>query len=246
MSRAPERQRAVLFDLGNTLAAYYHASDFGPILTEAISAVRDELSRRGKCELALEAAVAAAVMENREAADYRFMPLTDRLERIFRVSLAADPALADTVCERFLAPIFAVGRVYDDVLPALTRLRDAGMRTAIVSNAPWGSPPQLWRRELRRLGLADTVDAVVFCGDVGWRKPAPDIFHHALRKLGCRAAECAFIGDDLRWDIEGSAAVGIRPILIDRDGRHPSYEGERVADLDRLLPLLETRASSAR
>ncbi len=119
MSRAPERQRAVLFDLGNTLAAYYHASDFGPILTQAISAVRDELSRRGRCELPLEAAVTAAAVENREAADHRFMPLTDRLERIFRVSLADDPALANTLCERFLAPIFAVGRVYDDVLPAL-------------------------------------------------------------------------------------------------------------------------------
>ncbi len=174
------------------------------------------------------------------------MPLTDRLERIFRVSLADDPALANTLCERFLAPIFAVGRVYDDALPALARLRQVGMQTAIVSNAPWGSPPQLWRRELRRLGLAGAVDAVVLCGDVWWRKPAPAIFHHALRKLGCRAAECAFVGDDLRWDIEGSAAVGIRPILIDRDGRYPGYEGERVADLDGLLFLLETRASSAR
>ncbi len=54
MSRAPERQRAVLFDLGNTLAAYYHASDFGPILTQAISAVRDELSRRGRCVSCLQ------------------------------------------------------------------------------------------------------------------------------------------------------------------------------------------------
>ena len=30
---------AVLFDLGNTLAAYYHASDFRPILAQDIGAV---------------------------------------------------------------------------------------------------------------------------------------------------------------------------------------------------------------
>ena len=233
---------AVLFDLGNTLAAYYHASEFRPILTEAIGAVRDELSRRGLCAMSLESAMAAAVTENREAPDYRFTPMTERFERIFQVSLTNNPSLAASACERFLAPIFAVARVYDDTLPTLAQLREAGVRTAIVSNAPWGSPPELWRRELRRLGLSDAVDAVVLCGDVGWRKPAPDIFHNAVGKLGCEPAECMFVGDDLRWDIEGSAAVGMRPMLIDRDGRHPEYKGERVAELRGIPAVLKAGA----
>jgi putative hydrolase of the HAD superfamily len=226
---------AVLFDLGNTLAAYYHASEFQPILTAAIGAVRDELSGRGLSTVSLESAMAAAVAENREAADFKFAPMIERLERIFQLPLAHDVSLAQTTCKRFLAPIFAIGRVYDDTLPTLARLRAAGVRTAIVSNAPWGSPPGLWRGELQRLGLLGAVDAVVLCGDVGWRKPAPDIFHHALRALGCRPAESLFVGDDLRWDVEGSAAVGMRPVLIDREGRHRSYTGERVADLGGLL-----------
>jgi putative hydrolase of the HAD superfamily len=92
------------------------------------------------------------------------------------------------------------------------------------------------------LGLSDAVDAVVLCGDVGWRKPAPDIFRNAVSKLGCEPAECIFVGDDLRWDIEGSAAVGMRPILIDRDGRHPEYKGERVAELRGVLAAVETGA----
>lgn len=229
---------AVLFDLGNTLAAYYHPSEFGPILKDAIGAVRDELSRRGLCQVSLEAAVAAAVIENREAADHRFTPMVDRLERIFQVALAHDPSLVEAACERFLGPIFAVGRVYDDTLPSLAQLRSAGVRVGIVSNAPWGSPPKSWRRELQRLNLSAAVDAVVLCGDVGWRKPAPDIFYYALGKLGCEAAECMFVGDDLRWDIEGSAAVGMRPMLIDRDGRHPNYKGERAVNLCEILASL--------
>ena len=228
---------AVLFDLGNTLAAYYHASEFGPILDGAVRAVRDELDRRRLCDVPHEEALRAALAENREAPDYRFAPMAERLERIFKVPLANDPELTLALCERFLAPIFAVGRVYDDALPALEQLREAGIRTAIVSNAPWGSPPALWRRELRRLQLADAVDAVVLCGDVGWRKPAPDIFRHAMAKLACRAEQCVFVGDDLRWDIEGSAAVGMRPVLIDRDGRHPGYTGERVPDLRAMLAI---------
>jgi putative hydrolase of the HAD superfamily len=223
--------RAVLFDLGNTLAEYYHTNEFRPILTEAIGAVRDELSRRGLCRVSLESALAAALAENQEAPDYRFTPMTDRFERIFQVTLTNDSSLAATTCERFLGPIFAVGRVYDDALPTLAQLRESGVLTAIVSNAPWGSPPELWRQELRRLGLSDAVDAVVMCGDVGWRKPAPEIFRHAVNELGCEPADCMFVGDDLRWDIEGSRAAGMRPMLIDRDGRHAEYKGERVREL---------------
>jgi putative hydrolase of the HAD superfamily len=226
---------AVLFDLGNTLAAYYHASEFQPILKNAIGAVHEELARRGLCRVSLESAMPAAITENQEASDFRFVPMAGRLERIFQLSLANDPALAATLCARFLTPIFATGRVYDDALPALAQLRQAGVRTAIVSNAPWGSPPQLWREELRRLGLSEAVDAVVLCGDVGWRKPAPDIFRHAVSQVRCEPAECVFIGDDLRWDIEGSTAVGMRPVLIDRDGRNPAYTGERVEDLREIL-----------
>lgn len=233
---------AVLFDLGNTLAAYYQASEFRPILAKAIGAVHDELSRRGLASVPLESAVDAAINENREAKDYRFSPLIDRLERIFQVPLATDPVLATTVCERFLEPIFAVGRVYSDTLPALAQLRGRGVRTAIVSNAPWGSPPELWRRELARLKLSDAVDAVVLCGDVGWRKPAPVIFNHAAEKLGCLPGRCMFVGDDLRWDIEGSASVGMRPVLIDREGRHPEYRGERIADLHGVLAALDAGA----
>jgi len=228
---------AVLFDLGNTLAAYYHPSEFRPILAAAIRAVRDELSLRGLCDVPFEGALEAANAETREAPDYRFRPMIERLERIFQVPLANDEALATALCRRFLDPIFALGRVYEDALPALEELRKAGVRTAIVSNAPWGSPAELWREELRRLRLVDAVDAVVMCGDVGWRKPAPQIFEHTMRKLDCRPEECVFVGDDIRWDIEGSASVGMRPVLIDRDGRHPEYAGERVSHLHAVLAL---------
>ena len=116
-----------------------------------------------------------------------------------------------------------------------------GYPTAIVSNAPWGSPPEMWHEELARLGLADAVDCVVLCGDVGWRKPAPQIFNFAADKLHRRPDECVFVGDDLRWDIAGSAAVGMQPILIDRDDRHRDHVGVRVGDLHGVLSAVVAR-----
>jgi putative hydrolase of the HAD superfamily len=223
--------KAVLFDLGNTLAAYYRPSQFGPILEHAIRAVLEELRRRDLAAIDFDAAIAIARTENREAGDFRFSPMEDRLIRIFGLSATLDASVLRILCKRFLEPIFSMGHLYDDTLSALARLRTAGYVTAIVSNAPWGSPPLLWHEELGRLGLSKAVDKIVMCGDVGWRKPAPQIFLHAAAQLCVPCERCAFVGDEPTWDIAGSSAVGMRSILIDRDDLHTNYAGTRITHL---------------
>ena len=135
----------------------------------------------------------------------------------FLYTLLALSEVKESVCRAFMTPLFAMAAVYDDALPTLAALRDKGCRTAIVSNTPWGSPTALWREELARLGLAETVDCVVFCDDCGWRKPARQIFDRTLSLLNVKPARCLFIGDDPRWDIAGPEAQGIRAALV----QHP-------------------------
>ena len=230
---------AVLFDLGNTLAAYYHAEQFQPILETAIRNVLDELQRRGHETMEFATALAAALAANREAADFRVRPLAERLVRVFNVESTVDQQVIAALSERFLEPIFAIGSRFEDALPVLSHLRAAGFRTGIVSNSPWGSPAALWRVELQRLDLLEAVDVTVFCGDVGWRKPAKIIFDHAAQLLGVRPERCCFVGDDPKWDVEGAAIAGMWPILIDRDQRHPGYAGARVANLWDVVRRLE-------
>jgi putative hydrolase of the HAD superfamily len=232
------RYRAVLFDLGNTLAAYYRPEQFAPILQRSVSAVTDELRRRGVRTPDADEALAAAHTENREAADFRFAPMRERLARIFGLPADTNPELMHALCTRFLEPIFAIGTVYDDAIPVLRGLRSAGYRTAIVSNAPWGSPPELWRGALAKLALADEVDAVVLCGDVGWRKPASQIFREAASRVGADCERCVFVGDELQWDVAGSASAGMLPVLIDRDDRHPHHPGRRIRTLTELPAML--------
>lgn len=233
---------AVLFDLGNTLASYYRPEEFSPILEEAIADLVDELRKRGLLRVSLEEAITASARENQEAADFRFTPIIERFERIFAISLAHDPAFQAQLCRVFLRPIFALGRAYEDSVPALKTLRAAGHPTAIVSNAPWGSPPEFWHAEISRLGLASYVDRIVMCGDVGWRKPARKIFQSVAAALGRAAQGCVFAGDDLRWDVEGSAAAGMRPVLVDRASMHVGYAGARVEGLDELPELIAALA----
>jgi HAD superfamily hydrolase (TIGR01509 family) len=226
---------AVLFDLGNTLAAYYRREEFGPILERSIDKVLAELAQREVRTVDRRTALTRAAAANRERADFRFAPLLERLVAIFELAPDTAEAVGQRLCATFLQPILATGRVYDDALPTLTALRQRGYATAIVSNTPWGSPPELWRAELGRLGLAASVDTVVFCGDVGWRKPSPRVFEHVASRLGIACAQCMFVGDEPEWDVAGSSAVGMRPVLIDRDGRHSQHMGERIRGLDELL-----------
>lgn len=228
----------VLFDLGNTLAAYYHRGEFRPVLARAVAGTAARLRAAGIPTAAADTLLARALRENREAPDHRFAPLRDRLARIFDLQPDAVAGFGEELCREFLGPIFAMGRVYGDVPSLLTTLRARGHRTAIVSNTPWGSPPDLWRTELERLGLSRLVDAVVLCGDVGWRKPAPPIFERAAAAVGARCDECVFVGDDPEWDVAGSTGVGMRAVLIDRDDRFPVHTGARIRSLAELPPLL--------
>jgi FMN phosphatase YigB (HAD superfamily) len=45
------------------------------------------------------------------------------------------------------------------------------------------------------------------------------------------------VGDQIADDIEGARAIGMRAILLDRDGLHPDFE-PRITKLAELLPLL--------
>jgi putative hydrolase of the HAD superfamily len=211
-------RKAVLFDLGNTLVQYYEPSEFPSILTQAIIKVRSCLLEQGLPCDSLDALWPRVDAENHEAEDHRVRPLEGRLARIFRLDLDQTADLLESVCRCFLQPIFARGRCYPDTLPVLRKLKCGGYRTALVSNAPWGSPAWLWREELARLGLAEWLDAAAFCTDVGWRKPARPIFQFALEQLRLGRHDCLFVGDDPRWDLAGPQALGIEAILIDRQG----------------------------
>ncbi len=221
----------VLFDLGNTLVRYYTRQEWPGLRLECVAAAQDALLAGGLISSAPADLIERVATESPTSPDFRVRPLDGRLGRIFGLPSPAP----DEACRAFMAPIFALARVYDDTLPALTALRSRGVRTAIVSNSPWGSPPHLWREHLAALGLADRVDAAFFCGDCGWRKPAPQIFEHVFSRLGVTADRCLFVGDDPRWDLAGPEAVGMRAVIIDRSGETPCT----IASLAEVAALFE-------
>lgn len=90
------------------------------------------------------------------------------------------------------------------MIDAVRELRRAGVRTALVSNS-WGAasyPAGL---------LNDLFDAVVISGQVGLRKPDPEIYRLAVQKVGLDPAECVFV-DDLPSNIGPAAQLGMGTI----------------------------------
>jgi putative hydrolase of the HAD superfamily len=107
------------------------------------------------------------------------------------------------------------------MLDALRRARSAGLRTALLSNS--------WGLDYPRDGWDELFDAVVISGEVGMRKPEPEIYRLAATRLGVQAAECVFV-DDLAPNVRGAVAVGMV-------GVHHRDAGQTVAELEGVFGL---------
>ena len=125
--------------------------------------------------------------------------------------------------------------LYDDTVPTLKYLQNAGFKLAIVSN--WDTPLDPLTE---RLGIADYFDAIIASHDVRVRseKPEPHIFNYALTAVGVSAEEAVHVGDTYAADIVGAENVGIRPILLDRDGTQADRWEETIQSLSELQELL--------
>jgi FMN phosphatase YigB (HAD superfamily) len=94
---------------------------------------------------------------------------------------------------------------------ALGYLRQAGLKTGIVSNAPF--PKVFIERQIRKIGLSELMDIVVLSSEVGWKKPSPIIFHEALRQLNVQPEQCLFVGDRYREDYKGAVDIGMHAVI---------------------------------
>ncbi len=98
-----------------------------------------------------------------------------------------------------------------DLLPGgvelLTEIRQAGMKIAI------GSASKNAKTAIKKLGLADYVDAIADGYSVTRPKPAPDVFLYAAKQLGLDPVHCVVV-EDAAVGIEAAIAAGMGAIGI--------------------------------
>jgi putative hydrolase of the HAD superfamily len=122
-----------------------------------------------------------------------------------------DPELTRTVMDIYLAEWDSGVRPLPGIEAWLRELATR-FRLAIVSNT---NHPDLVPGHVVAMGLDGAFDALILSVEVGRRKPHPEIYDHALQKLGAQADQTVFVGDTLDCDFHGPSAAGMRAFLID-------------------------------
>jgi putative hydrolase of the HAD superfamily len=147
---------------------------------------------------------------------------TEAFARLLRAAgREARPGLVAELVRQDQELLLTHARLYDDAIPFLQRLRDRGIKIAIVSNCTENTRPLLVKH-----GVDALADTLVLSCEVRSAKPAAEIFRCALDRLGV-AAEAAVFVDDQTGYCAGSVAAGIRAVQIvraDVDGQ--SLDGQ--------------------
>jgi len=99
--------------------------------------------------------------------------------------------------------------LYPNVNHTLVELMKAGIKLAVVSDAP---SREAWMR-IYYLNLHHHFDFVLTFDDTNARKPSPIPFQMALKKLKTEPSETLMVGDWPERDVAGANNIGIRTIF---------------------------------
>jgi FMN phosphatase YigB (HAD superfamily) len=114
---------------------------------------------------------------------------------------------------------------YPDAVPALSGVRERGLRLICVSN--WDIS---LRDVLERCGLMEHLDGAVSSAEAAAPKPDPALLLAGCELVECGPEEALMVGDTPDEDTAAAQAAGMRSLLIDRTGAGDiSSLGEVVA-----------------
>lgn len=219
--------RGLVFDLGGTVFSIDHPriasylQEHGVALDEGWAA-RSERAGRVRLDRLV-----------REGANGRA-----QWRGFFEAFLEAAGAPADRVDSLFerLADFHRRQHLWNRPVPgvreALTALAHSGYRLGVVSNSDGRAE---WL--LGTVGLAREFEFVVDSAEVGFDKPDARIFRLACERFGLAPEHCAYLGDVMTIDVEGSARAGLRPILVDHYGSYDA--GDVPAGVPRVVEASE-------
>ncbi len=228
--------KAVLLDLDQTLIDFMNM-------------------KRASTEAAIAAMIAAGIQVDKEKAKQILFSIYDEFgieynqifqEVLKRINKEIDYRALASAIVAYRRAQSGMLEPYPSVIPTLIRLKERGMKLAIVSDAP---RLKAWLR-LAEMKIGDFFDAVIAFEDTNELKPSPKPFRAALQKLGVRPDECIMVGDNPGSDILGAKNSGIRTVFAkyggnivlgkyskqNLDNSGADYE---ISSIEELLPIVD-------
>lgn len=213
------RLRAIAFDLWETL------------ITDRPHLSREqERLRLTRMEAILTARGHGAVAERIESAyrtlwrrchelywsDDRDVPCRRQIEHFLEeleldVTAFGEDALAELERAYAGAALEVLPETVEGARETLTELKARGLSVGMISNTG-RTPGYVLREILEALGLASSIDVMVFSNEHGQCKPRQSIFEELRRGLDVRYEEMVFVGDNLYADVHGAQRCGMRAV----------------------------------
>jgi putative hydrolase of the HAD superfamily len=119
----------------------------------------------------------------------------------------ADERISIAVDEYFMAFYDRVSLI-PDTLETLSLLKE-DYSLGLLSNFTHAPAA---REILRRTRLESLFDTIIISGEVGYRKPHPNVFNKLAHGLGVKKECILFTGDDPEPDIHGALRAGMNPV----------------------------------
>lgn len=93
-------------------------------------------------------------------------------------------------------------------------------------------------RKIHASGITHFFGEVVTSETLGYRKPQPEIFHHAVKAMGGKPETSVMIGDNPKTDIRGAEDAGLKAIFYNPTGGRKSVTEWEVQCLSELVGIL--------
>ena len=144
-----------------------------------------------------------------------FWELTQRaLDYALTFHRVSDDQLKRALMESYLAL-----DAYDEIPSVLRRLREGGIKTAILSN---GSPYML-QHAVESAGISDLIDKCLSIEEVRVYKPDPAAYQIATSALKLQSPGEACFFSSNAWDVAGAHTFGFRAFWVNRSKQPEEY-----------------------
>jgi putative hydrolase of the HAD superfamily len=212
----------VIFDLWDTLI------DFDPVIGRAYQDRVAERLGRDPEELATLWVEGRAARESGSLREYL-------------VGLGAEEDAAEELAALRLESTRPLLKPRPGAVETLVELRRRGYLLGLITVCS-DDVEQLWEET----PFAGRFDATVFSCSAGLRKPDPRIYHLACAQLAIEPSEAIFVGDGANDELAGAERVGMRAVLIHREGEQPQWDevrdwqGPRITTIPQVLAHLDS------
>ena len=227
--------KAVVFDIGQTLTYYPIPLNWSKLYRPAFESVAEKLGIHFTeeeythfGEVLTKYNTRINPREKEYSSDTIFMEMLE--------NTSVDLSLMNDIKREFYSFFRTDIEVYPEAEELLKKIKDMGIKTATLSDVPYGMDNEY---ALGDIGpLIKYIDLPYTSNDTGYRKPCMEGLIMIATKFGIDPSDMAFVGDEIK-DMVCAHNAGAKAVLINRTGEKKDYGQDiEIKDLTELAGYL--------